>query len=104
MKKMTKLTGPVALLSMIAISGCQNYESRHDGVTIDAGNHLAANEAQMVADPWKRNAYDTHTHADGKRSADIVKKYRNEHHVKEEAAAPASALPGLPVAPPSQVN
>ncbi|MEL7428769.1 MAG: hypothetical protein AAFN43_02095 [Pseudomonadota bacterium] len=104
MKTFKTIACPLAIMSMFAISGCQNYETRHDGVTIDAGNHLAANEAQMVADPWKRNAYNTHTHADGKRSADIVKKYRNEHHVKEEAAAPVGAMPGLPVAPPSQTN
>ena len=97
-----KLVTAVALPLLVA-TGCQNYESRHDGVTPDAGNQLAVNEALMVSDPWKRNAYNTHSHSDGKRSADIVSKYKNQHHVEKEGAAGAVPLT-LPIAPPSETN
>ena len=68
----------MAAIGVVLIaSGCQNYHSRHEGVTEHAGNHLATNETLMADDYWKSNAYNTDIQHDGKRTADAVNKYKN---------------------------
>lgn len=92
--KKNKLLCSVSLGALMLLGGCQNYLERHEGVTSHAGNHLAVNEAKMVADPWKRKAYDTHLHANGKRTADLIDKYEKEHSPDEGGkATPAFILP-----------
>lgn len=101
-----KLLYSVSFGALLSVTGCQQeYYDRYDGVTTHAGNQLAVNEALMVEDPWKRKAYDTNIEGDGKRQADIVKKYRDQHKTKETGGG-GNAIPGLsmPVNPPSQAN
>jgi predicted hotdog family 3-hydroxylacyl-ACP dehydratase len=91
-----KLLITSSLVSLGLISGCQNYLDRSETLSPGSGNHLAANEALMVEDPWKRNAYDTTIEGNGKRTADVVTRYENEHvkqeggDALEQAAATAS--------------
>lgn len=80
----------------LATSGCQSDLVRHDGVTTFAGNSHPANEAKMVADPWKRNAYNDHLHGDGQRLGDVVKRYKTAHGEDATAAPPAILLPSAP--------
>ncbi len=89
-----KLLCSVSLSALMMLGGCQNYLERNEGVTSHAGNHLAVNEALMVSDPWKRDAYDTDIRSNGKRSADIVDRYEKEHAPEEgNDAAPTFVLP-----------
>lgn len=62
-----------------ALSGCQAYTERHDGVTSFAGNSNAVNNAKMVEDPWKRKAYNDHLHGDSERLGDAVKRYKTSN-------------------------
>lgn len=89
-----KLLHSCSIFALLIAGGCQNYLERHDGVTTHAGNHLAVNEAKMASDPWKRNAYDTHLHGNGKRTADLIDKYEKAHSPDEGGQAqPAFVLP-----------
>lgn len=93
-----------SILAFLTAAGCQSNLERHDGVTASAGDHLAVNEAKMVEDPWKRNAYNTDIQTDGRRSSDITKRYRQQHHVKDNQASPSSPGFGLPEAPGTETN
>ena len=61
----------------LLIAGCQNYQSRHEGYSISAGDAQAINEAKMVEDPWKKSADNNQINSDGKRLGDAVKRYKN---------------------------
>lgn len=80
-----KLLCSVSLSALMMLGGCQNYLDRSDGITSHGGNHLAINEAKMVSDPWKRDAYNTHLHGNGKRTADLIDKYEKVHEPEEKA-------------------
>ena len=46
---------PLFLLSGLALSGCMTEDVlRHDGVTMSAGDAIAANTAMQMVDPWPR--------------------------------------------------
>ena len=66
----------ILVLAALAVSGCQQYLARNEGVTSFAGNAHAANEAKMVVDPWPANVDNTDIPADGQRMADAVQKYK----------------------------
>ena len=78
MSKNKKLTASAIGLACV-LSGCQSYLVRHDGVTTYAGDAHPINEAKMVADPWKRDAYNDHIHHDGERLGDAVKRYKTSN-------------------------
>ncbi len=69
----------VSVFAALAMSGCQQYLDRNEGVTSFAGNSQAANEAKMVVDPWPRNVENTDIPADGQRMANTIDKYKNAH-------------------------
>ena len=71
-----KLAGICLIGFSCLIVGCQEYTSRHEGVSRFAGNANAINEAKMVADPWNRNAYDDHIPGNGERLGEAVRKYQ----------------------------
>lgn len=85
----------VLIGSATILSGCQQYFERHDGVTTHAGNHLAANEAKMVVDPWNRDAYNNHIEGDGKRLGDAVKRYKNANAEESSKGQETIILPAL---------
>ncbi|MEM7067308.1 MAG: hypothetical protein AAF478_00365 [Pseudomonadota bacterium] len=89
------------ITSTVVISGCQQNYIRHEGVTTHAGNHLAANEAKMVVDPWNRNAYNNRIEGDGQRLGDAVKRYK-ESNSEESGNSQQTIL--LPTAPTSETN
>ena len=74
-----KILTSVLLAGCLGVTGCQQYLERREGVTTHAGNQLAANEANMVVDPWPKHVDNTDIDTDGKRSADIVGKYKSAH-------------------------
>ncbi len=78
MSNNNKVTASVLGLTC-ALSGCQAYSERHDGVTNFAGDAQAINEVKMVSDPWKKKAYNDHLHGDGERLGDVVKRYKTAH-------------------------
>ena len=113
-----KLLATTSLFALIAVSGCQsqpynqydfNYSERqkeiferYDGVTTHAGDHLAANEAKMVADPWKSRAHNTHLHGNGRRIATAVKNYELNGE-EEDSGESALSLP-TGIAPPTPAS
>ncbi|MEM9332188.1 MAG: hypothetical protein AAGA53_12740 [Pseudomonadota bacterium] len=86
----------VLIGSTVLLTGCQQYVERHEGVTTHAGNHLAANEAKMVVDPWNRDAYNSHIEGDGKRLGDAVKRYKNANDEESAKGQETIVLPVLP--------
>lgn len=86
----------LAIGSAALLGGCQQYLERHEGVTNHAGNHLAANEAKMVVDPWNRDAYNNHIEGDGKRLGDAVKRYKNSNSEESGNGQQTILLPTLP--------
>lgn len=92
---------PLVIGVTVLIAGCQQYVERNDGVTTHAGNHLAANEAKMVVDPWNRNAYNNNIEGDGKRLGDAVKRYKNAN-AEDSAKGQETLL--LPVTPGSETK
>jgi len=82
----------IAAATLVAItasvSGCQNYLSRHEGVTSFAGDSLAANEAISVVDTWPDGFDDTSIPTDGQRQSEAIEKY------KSPASQSAQQAPG----------
>lgn len=85
-----------SLLTFAGLAGCQSYFERHDGVTTFAGDAHPVNEAKMVADPWKRRAYNNHIHGDGERLGDAVTRYKTSNSEKAGNAVQPILLPTLP--------
>ena len=49
------------LAACLAVSGCMTEDVlRHDGVTLHAGDAIAANTAMQIVDPWPVGVEDTH--------------------------------------------
>ena len=84
----------ILVTSSLGLAGCQQYLDRSDGVTSYAGNHLAANEAKMVVDPWPRNVDNTDIPADGQRMSDTVRKYKTAHENEEADDSPVQVFLG----------
>lgn len=58
----------------ILIAGCRHDSI--DGLTLDAGDAIAANKAVHTIDPWPPGAFLRHQATDGKRIADAHERYR----------------------------
>ena len=86
-----------AICAPLFVSGCQfDATERYDGVTTHAGNHLAANEAKMVVDPWNRHAYNNNIEGDGKRLGDAAKRYKSSNSEEAGNSQQPILLPTLP--------
>lgn len=79
-----------AALLCLALGGCADSLSRSDFLTEHTGDAVAANKAIHIANPWRRDSFDTSIPADGMRSAATVNRYR------AGADAPAAAAPARP--------
>ncbi len=91
------LTG-IILTACLGATGCQQYIERKEGVTSFAGNSLAANEANMVVDPWPPNVDNTDIPANGKRMTDVHGNYQDaKSPVDETQPTTLGALLGTPV-------
>ncbi|MBL4725601.1 MAG: hypothetical protein JKY83_02790 [Rhizobiaceae bacterium] len=77
MKKTPVLFTAILLAGVTSLTGCNQYLSRHEGITSFAGEALAANEAISVVDTWPDGFDNTDIPTDGKRQAAAVKRYRN---------------------------
>ena len=93
MKAAMYFTGAIGLMALLG--GCQSYFERNDGVTSFAGEAHPVNEAKMVADPWKRDAYNDHIHHDGERLGDAVVRYKTSNSEKAGNAVQPIVLPPL---------
>lgn len=50
----------IAALALLPLAGCMTEDVlRHDGVTLQAGDAIAANTAMQMVDPWPRGVEDT---------------------------------------------
>lgn len=92
-KKLSLAFTSAVLLGMT--SGCQSYIERNEGVTSFAGNAHPINEAKMVSDPWKRDAYNDHLHGDGERLGDAVVRYKTSNSEKAGNSVQPIILPAL---------
>lgn len=77
MNKTPLLFAGILLASVTTLTGCNQYLSRDEGITTFAGEALAANEAISVVDTWPDGFDDTNIPTDGKRQAEMVRRYRN---------------------------
>ena len=77
MKKTPVLFTAILLACVTSLTGCNQYLSRHEGITSFAGEALAANEAISVVDTWPDGFDNTDIPTDGKRQAAAIKRYRN---------------------------
>ncbi len=57
----SKTISSVSLMLLLALSGCMTEDvMRYDGVTLQAGDAIAANTAMQMVDPWPVGVEDTH--------------------------------------------
>lgn len=85
----TSLALAAALISIAALSGCQQYLERRDLVSPYAGDAVARNASNQTIDPWPRYVYDTDIRTSSERQAGALKRY----HTANDAAPAAS--PGV---------
>jgi len=74
----------------VLLSGCQQYFSRHEGVSSFAGETNAHNQAISVVDTWPDGFDNTSIETDGQRQAAAVERYKNPP--KEDTGSKSAAL------------
>lgn len=57
---MKNIVKSVVVVSVVLVSGCANDDlQRTEGLTLGAGNAMAANSAMQIIDPWPAGVEDT---------------------------------------------
>jgi hypothetical protein len=65
-----------AVLPGFALAGCSNqYLQRKDTVTFGAGDAVAWDSAQQIANPWPRRAQNTRIATNGEKGVQAVRQY-----------------------------
>ncbi|HUO00831.1 MAG TPA: hypothetical protein VMU69_31935 [Bradyrhizobium sp.] len=100
-------TGLVAAaLAAAALAGCSDmYFDHREGVTLGAGDAIAANEALQTIDPWPARSRNINIAEDGQRMQSAVERYRTNNVTQPvdpmQIQTANQAPPTLQVAPPA---
>jgi hypothetical protein len=100
--RMTKMTGFVALLTLLACGGARaadypfwdemaRYFQRIDTVSVTSGDAKEVNAATHIIDPWPRNVRNRRIPANGERMVGVITRYKNPGGPGTAAAAPTLA-------------
>ncbi|MFN3249437.1 hypothetical protein [Roseibium album] len=64
-----------AFALVLLLSGCADYMSRRDTVTVGAGNAMDANMAIHTVQPFPRQAYNTNLSRDGRSALNAQERF-----------------------------
>jgi hypothetical protein len=62
--------------ALAALAACSQYLDRREGVTLNAGNALAANQVTQMVDPWPPDSSNRNIGFNGERMQAAVARYR----------------------------
>jgi len=65
----------VVAATAVSLSGCADYLSRHDGITLGAGDAMEANVGIHTIHPFPPDARNTHIESDGTAVANAQNRY-----------------------------
>jgi len=69
-----------AALAVAALGGCSEmYFDHREGVSLEAGDAVAANEAMQTIDPWPARSGNTNIAENGQRMQSAVERYRTNN-------------------------
>jgi hypothetical protein len=105
MSRASELLGATRLMVVVSglcmLAGCQDakyeYFTRHDTISYQAGDDVAANKAIQIIDPWPDYAADTRIPTSGRRVARAIENY--EAGPKDSNASGAAPGGGIVITP-----
>ena len=81
----------MGLVLAMSLSGCRDYFDRTDGISLDAGNAVAENNAAQVIDPWPPGAYKKRQSTNGERLLKAIERYEtNKRQIAGDSDQKAS--------------
>jgi hypothetical protein len=90
------LTGALLLLA-----ACSEYFDRREGISLNAGDALAADKVTMMVDPWPRVSADKNIRFNGERMQKAVARYRENKVIEPRGNGTSDAFEAQPGASPA---
>ncbi len=78
---------------LMALGGCVDYMERRDTITLAAGDAQNWNKVVHTADPWPPYAMNNHIPGDGKRTAEVIRRYSTSTSTDAGGEANTAAPP-----------
>lgn len=91
-----KLLITSSLVSLFALSGCQEYLTRSDFISTHSGDAVARNASIQTVDPWPSYVYDTDIRTSSERQAHVIKRYHNPEKEGEKGTPQVQLAPAPP--------
>jgi hypothetical protein len=78
---------------LMALGGCVDYLERRDTITLAAGDAQNWNKVVHTADPWPSYVMNNHIPGDGKRTAEVIRRYSTSTSTNAGGEANTAAPP-----------
>lgn len=89
---MKKFNILAAATTAVLLTGCTEYLTRSDTLSVHSGDAVARNLSNQMVDPWPPYVENTDIETSGTRQADVRKIYRNKHAPEEETGGQTITL------------
>lgn len=86
------LRGLALTAALLLLAACSEYIDRREGVSLNAGDALAADKVTMMVDPWPRVSADKNIRFNGERMQRAVARYRENKVIEPNGAGTSDAF------------
>ncbi len=101
---MRRIDNAMRILVLVAVlatlGGCAEYFDRREGISLGAGDAIAADKVTMMVDPWPLVSADKNIAFNGERMENAVQRYRTNTTYPPNGTGTSTAY--QPAATPSQ--
>lgn len=73
------------LISVLGVSGCNQYFERQDPISLGAGNAIAQNKVTQTINPWPPGSENPRHVSNGARALIAVRRYEKNESIEPEA-------------------
>jgi len=102
MRPSTNLLRGLALTAvLVLLAACSEYFDRREGISLNAGDALAADKVTMMVDPWPRVSADKNIRFNGERMQSAVARYRQNKVIEPKGSGTSDAFEAQQGAPPA---
>jgi hypothetical protein len=78
---------------LIVLGGCVDYIERRDTITLAAGDAQDWNKVVHITDPWPPYVMNNHIPGDGRRTAEVIRRYSTSTSTNAGGGANTAAPP-----------
>ena len=82
------------LLTILALSGCNQYFERQDPISLGVGDAVAQNKVAHTIHPWPPGSENPHHATNGARALIAIERYENNESIEPESIRTETSVKG----------